>query len=209
MNRKKVPYNLILKNFVRVITIILCIFYLLNHNTKHIIGGIIFLITSLSVDIALKFIKIKLTNIIDLIIQSYIFLCLFLGKMYNIYTIFPWWDLFLHFISGIIIGLVGILAFSILIPKPVFNKLSPLVKALNTFLFAVASSALWEIWEFAGDELFGLNSQLNSLKDTMGDIIACALGGVLINIIIYKYYKKGNFRLIGEIVESFSKININ
>lgn len=41
----------------------------------------------------------------------------------------------------------------------------------------------------------------------MTDICACTLGGIIISILIYRFYKKGTFRFIGEIVEQFSKIN--
>lgn len=204
---KRVLYNLIIKNFFRLITVIPCFFYLLEHDVTHIVGAIVFLLTSLGVDIVFKLINVKLTSIIDLTVQVFIFLCLFLGKMCDMYIIFSWWDSFLHFISGIIIGIGGILALRILLPEEVFFKLSVLVKTLNAFLFSVASSALWEIWEFAGDQLFGFNSQLNSLTDTMIDICACTLGGIIISILIYRFYKKGTFRFIGEIVEQFSKIN--
>ena len=208
MSNKKLSYNLIIKNFVRVVTIILCIFYLLSKDISPVIGGFVFLGTSLGIDIVLKLIRIKLTNIIDLIIQSFIFLCLFLGKMYNIYAVFPWWDSFLHFISGIIVGFAGILVFKILVSEKIYFILSPLVKSLISFLFAVTSSALWEICEFTGDRLFGLDSQLNSLTDTMTDICVCTLGGVIISVIIYEFYKKQKFKFVGKTVEAFSKINI-
>lgn len=207
-NNKKLSYNLIIKNFVRVITIILCIFYLLSKDISPVIGGVVFLGTSLGIDIILKLIRIKLTNIIDIIIQSFIFLSLFLGKMYNIYAVFPWWDSFLHFISGIIVGFVGILVFKILVSEKIYFTLPPLVKSLISFLFAVTSSALWEVWEFAGDKLFGFDSQLNSLTDTMTDICVCILGGVIISVIIYEFYKKEKFKFVGKTVEAFSKINI-
>lgn len=207
-NKRKLSYNLVLKNFVRIMTFILCIFYLLNKNISPIIGGIAFLGTSLGIDIILRLIKIKLTNVIDVMIQSFIFLCLFLGKMYNIYAVFPWWDSFLHFISGIIVGFAGILTIKILLSEQTYCDLTPLVKALSAFLFAVASSALWEIWEFAGDQLFGFDSQLNSLIDTMTDMYVCTLGGLIISLIIYRFYKKGKFKFIGKGVEDFSKINI-
>ncbi|MDO4535947.1 MAG: hypothetical protein Q4B63_09080 [Clostridium perfringens] len=205
---KEIHYNLILKNFIRVLTIILCIFYLINNNLIHILGGILFLITSLGIDLILKLIKINLTDISDFILQSFIFLGLFLGKMYNIYAVFPWWDLFLHFISGILIGIVGVLILNVLISKEIFENLSPIFKALYAFISAATSASLWEIFEFAGDRLFGFNSQLNSLIDTMEDICICVLGGLIMSVMVYKFYKQGKFKFIGEVVESFSKINI-
>lgn len=85
---KRVLYNLIIKNFFRLITVILCFFYLLEHDVTHIVGAIVFLLTSLGVDIVFKLINVKLTSIIDLTVQVFIFLCLFLGKMCDMYIIF-------------------------------------------------------------------------------------------------------------------------
>lgn len=205
---KKISYNLIFKNFVRILTVILCVFYLISNNLSYIDGGIMFLITSVGVDIILKLIKINLTNLVDFILQGFIFLCLFLGSMYNIYSIFPWWDLFLHFISGILVGIAGLIMLRFLVTEEIFKSLSPIFKAIHCFLVATASSALWEMWEFAGDQLFGFDSQLNSLSDTMEDIYICVLGGIIISIMVYRFYKKNKFKFIGKTVESFSKINI-
>lgn len=204
---KKIHYNLALKNFIRILTIILCIFYLITNNLIHIFGGVLFLITSLGIDLILKLIKINLTDISDFIFQGFIFLALFLGKMYNIYVVFPWWDLFLHFISGILIGIVGLWLLSFLVSQNIFKNLSPIFKAIYVFIIATSSSALWEIFEFAGDRLLGFNSQLNSLVDTMGDICICVLGGLIISIMVYKFYKKNKFKFIGKSVEDFSIIN--
>lgn len=205
---KRISYNLIFKNFVRILTVILCVFYLINNNLSYIDGGIMFLITSIGVDIILKLIKINLTNLADFILQGFIFLCLFLGSMYNIYSIFPWWDLFLHFISGILVGIAGLISLNFLVTEKIFESLSAIFKAIYSFVVVSASSALWEIWEFAGDQLFGFDSQLNSLVDTMGDICICVLGGVIISIMVYKFYKKDKFKFIGKTIEAFSKINI-
>ena len=56
---KRVLYNLIIKNFFRLITVILCFFYLLEHDVTHIVGAIVFLLTSLGVDIVFKLINVK------------------------------------------------------------------------------------------------------------------------------------------------------
>lgn len=208
IKNKKISYNTILKNFIRCLTIILCIFYFMDSNLKRIAGGAMFLIVSIGADILLKLIKINLTNLVDFILQSFIFLCLFIGNMCNMYAVFPWWDLFLHFISGILMGIVGILILRFLVSEKVFKNFSPIFKATYSFIVTTASSALWEIWEFAGDKLLGFNSQLNSLVDTMGDICICVLGGLIITIMIYKFYKKGKFKFIGKVVESFARENI-
>jgi hypothetical protein len=89
--------------------------------------------------------------------------------------------------------------------------LSPAFIALFAFCFAVTVGAVWEIYEFAGDSLFGLNMQkfkladgtllvgAEALKDTMHDIIIDSIGAFVVSLSgylsmlgseKYKEYKK-------------------
>ena len=66
---------------------------------------------------------------------------------------------------------------------------------LFAFCFSVTIGSLWEIYEFIGDGLFGLNMQKfmtaqgellvghNALRDTMKDIIVDVLGALLASVI--------------------------
>lgn len=204
---KKLTYNIIFKNAIRCLAIISCFIYFINTEHDNAMGGVLFLITSLGVDIILKLIKINLTNIIDFILHGFIILCLLLGKMYNIYGILPWWDLFLHFISGILVGIAGLLLLRFSNSEECFNNFTPFFKATYAFIMSIASSAVWEAIEFVGDQTLGMDSQLNSLTDTMSDICICIVGGLIISVIIYLFYKKDKFKFIGKTVESFSRKN--
>jgi hypothetical protein len=55
--------------------------------------------------------------------------------------------------------------------------------------------ALWEIFEFLMDSLFGLNMQKSGLIDTMWDLIVDALGALVISILGYLYLK-GDIKLL-------------
>ena len=48
-----------------------------------------------------------------------------------------------------------------------------------SFSFAITIGALWEIFEFAMDQVFGLNMQKTGLVDTMWDLIVDTLGAGL------------------------------
>ena len=45
------------------------------------------------------------------------------------------------------------------------------IQRLNLICFAITIGALWEVFEFGMDQLFGLNMQKSGLLDTMGDLI--------------------------------------
>ena len=52
--------------------------------------------------------RIDLPSEFELIVLGFILLSMYLGEVHNFYVIFPWWDLFLHGLSGILLGIFGL-----------------------------------------------------------------------------------------------------
>ena len=69
-------------------------------------------------------------------------------------------------------------------------KLSLRMIAVFTFLFAMAVGGLWEIAEFSTDRVLGTNAQMDSLADTMGDLIFDGVGGILVAFLGMWYVRK-------------------
>jgi len=119
------------------------------------------------------------------------FLCatLLLGEVGDFYERYWWWDVVLHGGSAIGFGLVGSLLMLMLVKG---NRLTaaPLMVAFFAFCFAVMIGAIWEIWEFTLDQVFGLNTQKSGLIDTMWDLIVDT-GGALIGAGAGWAYLKG------------------
>ena len=205
--KKNITYNMWFKWGIWLLTTILCIYHFIRGEITYIEGGIMFLASAIGVDFFFKLVKIKLSDSTDFIIQLFIFACLFLGKMYYVYSILPWWDSFVHFISGILLGIGALLLLTIQVKDKVIKQLSPIFIATYAFLSSIAAAGLWEIWEFAGDQLFGLNSQGHSLIDTMVDICMGFSGAIIASILIYLYFKKKKFKFIGDFMDTFSRIN--
>lgn len=133
---------------------------------------------------------------IDLATILFIFASLFLGEMRSYYTRFWWWDLVLHTGAGILMGLTGfILVYILNRERKSTIQLSPFFVGLFSFSFAMTIGVLWEIFEFAMDQFFGMNMQKSGLLDTMGDLIVNTLGALLISIAGY-FYVKGDDSLI-------------
>lgn len=116
----------------------------------------------------------------------FIFLAMYLGNVFDFYQLISNYDKILHFSSGIIIGVVGLIIYAHF-TKEYMKKLSPHFMILFIFIFCVALAGCWEIWEFTGDRLFGFTSQNNSLIDTMMDIICGTAGGLISLIPIYRF----------------------
>ena len=107
----------------------------------------------------------------------FIIATLFLGEVFNFYNRFWWWDVFLHSGSAVGFGLIGFLIVFGLIGGERNNNAAWVV-AILTFAFAVTIGTIWEIFEFAMDQIFGMNMQKSGLIDTMWDLIVDSLGAL-------------------------------
>ncbi len=150
--------------------------------------------------------KINLPIEFEFVIILFLYASLFLGEIQSYYTRFWWWDIILHISSGIALGFVGFLILYILYQK---NKIDakPVWIAVFAFCFAVAIGAVWEIFEFSMDQLFGFNMQKSGLIDTMWDLIVDSLGALLTSAIGYYYIKGKKTPLFTRFLQDFSKEN--
>lgn len=152
-----------------------------------------------------KKLKVDYPEEFEIIILLFIFASIFLGELNSFYIKYWWWDIFLHGISAIILGL---LAFSLIyiLNKEGRIKLKPGFIALFAFCFAVAAGAVWEIFEFLIDSFLKTNMQKSGLLDTMADIIIDTMGALLISVIGF-LYAKGHLKFLKFLEEDFIKAN--
>lgn len=121
----------------------------------------------------------------------FIYASLFLGEVRGYYIRFWWWDAVLHAGSGFLLGILGFLLVYVLNERDdVDLHMRPRFVALFAFMFAVGMGALWEIFEFAMDQSFGLNMQKSGLVDTMWDLIIDTVGAMLISLVGWSYLSK-------------------
>lgn len=141
-------------------------------------------------------------------------LAMFFGEILGFYSRFEWWDSMLHLSSGIMFGMVGYMLFvSLNRDSGIRRKLNPMSVMLFCFCFSIACGAMWEIFEFAGDSLLGMNMQRwkntytaeewasmqnvtnfsnPGLVDTMKDIINDTIGTLASLVIILPMIKRDN-----------------
>ncbi len=121
----------------------------------------------------------------------FIYASLFLGEVRGYYVRYWWWDGVLHAGSGFLLGILGFLLVYVLNERDdVDLHMRPRFVALFAFMFAVGMGALWEIFEFAMDQSFGLNMQKSGLVDTMWDLIIDTVGAMLISLVGWSYLSK-------------------
>jgi len=179
-----------------LILILLFIFSVLKNNWLWSFFALIIIFIAFIPSFIRHYLKIKLPYLFD------VFICLALifhmgNGLLDIYRDIPIYNKFTHFFSACVV------AFIFLILLFVFNEYYRGI-AINIFktmfdvvVITMAFGVVWEFMEWIGDFFFDLETQ-PSLNDTMGDLFADTLGGLLIAFVGYFLIKRG-------ILRSFSK----
>ncbi|MEI4486569.1 hypothetical protein V8J36_10235 [Frigidibacter sp. MR17.14] len=109
-------------------------------------------------------------------IVAFIYATIFLGEAFDFYHRYAWWDVVMHGGSALGFGLMGFLFVFMLFEGDRYAA-PAWAMGFMAFCVAVTIGAVWEIFEFAMDQAFGLNMQKSGLMDTMGDLIVDVVGG--------------------------------
>lgn len=139
----------------------------------------------------------------------FVYASLFLGEVHGYYVRYWWWDAVLHTGSGFLLGVFGFLLVYVMNERPDIDlHMRPRFVALFAFMFAVGMGALWEIFEFGMDQLFGFNMQKSGLVDTMWDLIVDAVGAAVIAFLGWAYLRAaGNDSFLEKWIEAFVHAN--
>ena len=144
----------------------------------------------------------------ELLTIAFIFAALFLGETRDYYSRFWWWDIALHTTSGGLLGVLGVLLVYVLNQNARIDlHMQPEFVAFFAFCFAVAVGTVWEIFEFAMDQIFGMNMQKSGLNDTMGDLIVNTIGALIISTAGYFYVKGEDSLLFDRLVRRLLERN--
>jgi len=127
----------------------------------------------------------------------FIFATLFLGEILDFYSRVWWWDLALHGSAGLLLGLLGFLFVYLVNENELVDvSMKPSFVALFAFFFSVGIGTLWEIGEFAMDQLFSFAMQkpkwgdVTGLFDTMWDLIVDTLGAAIMAGVGWLYMRR-------------------
>ena len=139
-------------------------------------------------------------------ITAFIFATIFLGEAFDFYNRYWWWDVVLHGGSALGFGLVGFLFVFTLFEGDRFAA-PAWAMALIAFTFAVTIGALWEIFEFGLDQIFGLNMQKSGLVDTMYDLIVDVIGASIGALAGGLYLRGRGLGIMSHLFEDFVNRN--
>lgn len=118
----------------------------------------------------------------------FIFFADFLGCVVNLYNMIWWYDIVVHFCSGIFTFGVGLF----LLDRVNIGKNNYGFKLFFSLCFVMLIAGVWELFEFGADSILGMDLQHNAdtgVNDTMVDMLVAFLGGV-VSIVGYKIVKK-------------------
>lgn len=148
-----------------------------------------------------KIFKIKITDAMELIYVIFMILAQFLGSVVNLYNNDTtwWYDLFTHFLSGV---LTTVLALVIMNWLGVYKDKNKWFNFIFMISFTLMIASLWEFAEFGTDTFLGMNVQHSletGVRDTMEDMLVAFLGSIIVAI---TYLVEGSNGIIKKIVNA-------
>ena len=142
--------------------------------------------------------SLNIPNYMYVLYYIFLYCAVYLGEVKRFYILIPNWDAYLHTFSGAMLGALGFSIASMMNEeKRIPVRLSPGFVALFAFCFALASGAVWEIYEYTVDSVLKLNMQKYmtesgsilsgraALSDTMEDLIVDAAGALVMSLAGY------------------------
>lgn len=99
-----------------------------------------------------------------------------LGHSYKFYYIFPWWDIALHVVAGVVFAMLGAY-----LPKLLNrgNGNSRLLCAVFAVCFSLAIAVVWEFFEFGMDAVFSMDMQNDTVVTSIHSYVLGDELGVL------------------------------
>lgn len=134
-----------------------------------------------------KVVKIRLPEILKIVLILFIFSAQVLGSVLDFYDKFYWWDTMLHTISGMIFFLIGVVVIKYLNKSKTNVKIGRNLIIVFAICFSLSIGVIWEIIEYTIDCIFvtsnmqitkGLIGQA-AIKDTMIDLISATIGTLI------------------------------
>lgn len=168
----------ILLIIINIGTPLIAIFEFCNNDFSRILTFIA-VYPLLLVPLILNKLKFKLNDQEIFLYYFFLFLADFLGCVVNLYNTLSWYDLFVHFLSGIFTFVLGIIILRRINGYDKNNKVINIIFALG---IVAIIAIFWEIFEFGADSILKTDLQHNQeagVKDTMGDLIVASLGGII------------------------------
>lgn len=202
--KKKITYDNLITYIISIILIATIIYKYIFHEGDKVPRLILTMATIIAIKILFKVTFLKKSKAAYILVTTFIILSMYFGNVLNFYTYIKNYDKVLHFLSGIIISLLSIIVYCYFTQEDIEN-INKRFLMFFSIIFITSLAGLWEIWEFSTDRIFGLQAQCNSLIDTMLDMIAGTIGGIISLILIYMYGIRKKNKILKHIIKEVIK----
>ncbi|WP_173109319.1 hypothetical protein [Paenibacillus qinlingensis] len=156
------------------------VYFLVKGNGAKMFQAVLIVAVLQLIRLLVKWTKTTMFTSLRFCVLLFIFVTMFLANEFGYYGVIPYLDKIEHLFSGVILCFIGLLIYSKASNhQEGAEHPSSHVAVWLCLFFSIAMAGVWEIYEFATDHLFGLNSQNGSLLDTMTDII-CGTSGAIV-----------------------------
>lgn len=157
---------------LRLLVIVMMILQIFNRNYENVFLCILTLLLLVVPSLIQINLKIELPTPLEITILIFIFAAEILGEIQAYYLKFPFWDTVLHTINGFLMAAIGFALVDILNrSEKAAVKLSPLYLAIGAFCFSMTVGVIWEFFECAMDQFFGLDMQKDTVVTTIRSVM--------------------------------------
>lgn len=178
MERKEHKNSYLVYVALRVLVIATMIRQILNGNYENVFLCILTLLLLLLPSFVQVNFKIELPTGLEITILFFIFAAEILGEINAYYIRFPFWDTMLHTINGFLAAAIGFALVDILNQSDRFSiQLSPVFVSIVAFCFSMTIGVVWEFFECAVDQFFGLDMQKDTVVHSIYSVMLDPAGG--------------------------------
>lgn len=157
---------------LRALVILMMILQIFNRNYENVFLCILTLFLLIIPSFIQVEFKIELPTTLEIIILMFIFSAEILGEIQSFYLRIPIWDTLLHTMNGFLAAAIGFSLVDLLNnDKRLQFKMSPVFMALIAFCFSMTIGVLWEFFEFAMDNFFGMDMQKDTVLNSITSVV--------------------------------------
>lgn len=167
-------------------------------------SGIVVLLLSFAPAVIEHRLKLTLPVEITLLTCIILYASFALGEARDFYERIWWWDLAIHGLSAVTMGIIGFLCIYVFYMTNRI-RIAPGWIATITFTLAVSVGTLWEIFEYLADHFLGLNMQKSGLDDTMTDLMIDATGAMLAALMGFFYVNDEDSLFARRVIKAWEK----
>lgn len=157
---------------LRFLVVVVMVLQALNGNYENVFLCAFTLILMLMPSLVQLEFRVELPKTLEIIILLFIFSAEILGEIGEFYLKVPNWDTIMHTLNGFLAAAVGFSMIDLLNRSKKYSfNLSPLFLALVAFCFSMTIGVLWEFFEFAMDQFFGMDMQKDTVLHSINSVM--------------------------------------